>query len=426
MTLVRRTLTALAVLVTAPLAAQDGTERGILLEANYIGDAIGTAAGGIRRDVVYLDNLDLSLHLDGHRLLGWPGALGFIHVHSNRGHSPETLVGDAQSVSNIAAPRAWRLYEAWLQQNLLDGRLSLLAGLYDLNSEFDVIQSAGLFLNSSFGVGAEFGSSGHNGPSIFPVTSLALRVKYQPHPTFYIEGIIADGVPGDTARPTATRVSLGGGDGVLLAAEAAILIGAGGHPEPLTHRAEARNRSQLIGRGHAAASYNGKIALGGWAYTGDFEDLTALPGGGAPATVTGSFGAYLLAERTLYREPGGDQGLTVFGRAGLARTRVNRFGGYAGGGVVYAGLLPGRPEDECGIGVAAAFNSGPYRDWAAAQGPRPEVAETAVELSYRAQLGSWLALQPDVQYVVNPGTVPGRPNAWVLGLRGELAFSWRP
>ncbi len=421
-----RQLTALAALITSPLAAQDGASHGITLDASYVGDVMGAVAGGIRQDVVYLDNLDLKLHLDGHQLLNWPGALGFLYVLSNRGTSPETVVGDAQSVSNIAAPRAWRLYEAWLQQNLLQGRLSLLAGLYDLNTEFDVIESAGLFLNSSFGIGPEFAGSGHNGPSIFPVTSLGFRVKYKPHPSFYIEGLVADGVPGDTARPSATRVSLGGGDGGLLAAEVAVLSGGTDQPEPTTHRVEAHSRSRRVGRGQPDVSYDGKVALGGWVYTGRFEDLTAAPSPGPATTVTGSYGIYLLAERTLYREGDGEQGLTVFGRAGLARSRVNRFAAYTGGGAVYAGLLPGRPEDESGIAVAVAFNSSSYRDWAAAQGPRPEAAETAVELSYRAQINSWFALQPDLQYIFNPGTVPGRRNAWVLGLRGELAFNWHP
>jgi porin len=417
-------LAVLGALLTLPLAAQDAPGGGLTFEAAYTGDVVGTAAGGVRRDVVYLDNLDLQLQLDGHRLLGWPGALAVVHVLSNRGEHPESIVGDAQGVSNIAAPNAWRVYEAWLQQNLIDGRLSLLAGLYDLNSEFDVIQSAGLFLNSSFGIGAEYGSSCHNGPSIFPVTSLGFRLKWRPRPSFHLEGIVADGVAGDTANPAATRISLGGGDGALLAMEAALFSGV--HLEPPTDHVEAYHRSRHVGRGAPAMSYDAKLALGGWAYTGQFEDLAAVPGPGGPRRVTGSYGAYLLAERVVRRGPGGGQALTLFGRVGVARGQVNRFAGYLGGGAVYAGPFSRRPDDEVGLALAAALNSTAYRDGTAAQGPRPDAAETAVELTYRAQVRSWLALQPDIQYVVNPGTVRGRPNAWMLGLRGEVAFSWQP
>jgi porin len=52
-------------------------------------------------------------------------------------------------------------------------------GLYDLNSEFDVIEAAALFLNPSHGIGPDFAQSGRNGPSIFPVTSLAIRGEYR-------------------------------------------------------------------------------------------------------------------------------------------------------------------------------------------------------------------------------------------------------
>jgi porin len=63
-------------------------------------------------------------------------------------------------VSNIDASDAWKIYEAWLKQSLFQDRLPVLAGLYDLNSEFDVIESAGLFLNSSHGIGADYSQTG--------------------------------------------------------------------------------------------------------------------------------------------------------------------------------------------------------------------------------------------------------------------------
>ena len=72
-----------------------------------------------------------------------------------------------------------KLYEAWFEQTLFDDRLSFKAGLYDLNTEFDVVETAGLFINSSHGIGPDFSQSGVNGPSIFPTTSLGIRVKAQ-------------------------------------------------------------------------------------------------------------------------------------------------------------------------------------------------------------------------------------------------------
>ena len=49
-------------------------------------------------------------------------------------------------------------------------------------------------------------------------------------------------------------------------------------------------------------------------------------------------------------------------------------------------------------------------------------AETAIELSYLAQIAPRLAVQPDVQYVIHPNTDSRLRNAMVAQLRVELKF----
>ena len=48
--------------------------------------------------------------------------------------------------------------------------------------------------------------------------------------------------------------------------------------------------------------------------------------------------------------------------------------------------------------------------------------EAVVELSYRAQLTRWFALQPDVQWIIHPGGSAAIDNALVIGLRASLSF----
>ena len=79
----------------------------------------------------------------------------FVDLLASFGGHPSAYAGDIQGVSNIDAPAGVRIEEAWLQQNLLDGRLSLLAGRFDVSAEFYRLQSATLFLNSSLGTGPE-------------------------------------------------------------------------------------------------------------------------------------------------------------------------------------------------------------------------------------------------------------------------------
>src|SRR6266404_5858199 len=126
---------------------RDAEARGVELSAVYDGEGIVNASGGIRTGAVYVGALHLQLTVDGERLLGWLGATFFLDGLGTHGGHPSRLVGDAQGVSNLEAPGGGQLYEAWLQQNLLGNRISVLVGRYDLNTEFYRLQAATLFLN---------------------------------------------------------------------------------------------------------------------------------------------------------------------------------------------------------------------------------------------------------------------------------------
>ncbi len=169
--------------------------NGICLDAIYTGEVLSNLQGGIRHGSSYLDVIDLMLDITFDRVVPWKGTSVYLDILGTHGSDPCDCVGDFQGVSNIAAQNTWKIYEAWMQQNFLDEKLSLLCGIYDVNSEFDVLETAGLFLNSSFGMGAEFAQSGKNGPSTFPMTGLAVRMKTQFSEHLCFQFAILDGVP---------------------------------------------------------------------------------------------------------------------------------------------------------------------------------------------------------------------------------------
>jgi len=302
-------------------------------------------------------------------------------------------VGDVQGVSNLEAPATVRLEEAWLQQNLLDNRLSWLVGRYDLNTEFYRLQSGALFVNSSFGIGPEFAHSGVAGPSIFPNTAVGTRVDFKPSPNVVWRAAVLDGVPVD--RPgDGTRV-FAAGDGALLVGEVALLA------RPSTAGVP-RQRRFGIGRG-LMRSYAAKVALGAWYYTARFPDLSDT------TQHRGSGGAYLIGDLTV-------RSLTAFAQLGLGDGRVNQIGGYLGGGFTLTAPFASRAQDALGLAVAAARNGSHYERAQTAAGGTA-AGETSVELTYLAQLGSWLTVQPDLQYVIHPGGTRATRNAVVPGLR---------
>ena len=130
-----------------------------------------------------------------------------------------------------------------------------------------------------------------------------------------------------------------------------------------------------------------------------------------------------MVDQLLYKNPAySEQSLTGFLQAGIGDARVNRFGSYLGAGFTVTGPFAARSADEIGLGVAYARNGSHYTRAQTAQGLPVENAEKSIELTYLMQLNSWLALQPDVQYVINPNTTPALANALAVQLRFEITF----
>lgn len=386
---------------TAPPAAETSKKQSpaVDLSAVYTGEVWSNRRGGLRRGARYLDNLDVTLTIDAERALGWRGAKLFVFGLYNNGVAfSRDVVGDAQTISNIETGiRAARLYEAWVEQRFARDRASIRFGLYDLNSEFDTTEAGSLSLLSSHGIGPEFGQSGRNGPSIFPSTSLALRADYKVSDHWLVRAAVLDGVPGDPAHPGRTAIKLSGSDGALL-------VGEVDYQDDDT-----------------------KAGIGYWRYTARFEGLDAPEGRDAVNRRADNQGLYLLAERRLIRVPGraegpNKRGLAGFVRLGFAQARINPIGHFVGGGLVYTGLIRAQGDDRLGVTFAVAGFGAPYRNAAAATGRRSDRSERVVELTYRTPLSPWLTVQPDLQYIVNPGGDPKLKNALALGLRAEIGF----
>lgn len=359
----------------------DETHGPLLLQATYTAEMIGNASGGVRRGTRYLDNLDIIFEADMEKLVGWNGAQVHVYGLYNNGNSISDLVGDTQAVSNIEArTRALRLYEAWIDQKIGD-KVSLRAGLYDLNSEFDALDAAGVFVSSSHGIGTDFAQSGQNGPSIFPSTSLAARLAVIPADGWTVRAAVLDGVPGDPAHPARTTVRLGYGDGALLVGEV---------------------EAPLDG---------GKLLLGHWRYTADFDRNDGNGAGG------GNAGTYIRAELPLVERSGCK--VDGFVRLGTASGRYNMFDRFASSGLKFSGGVPGREQDEFGIAIAAAFTSDSYRQ---VTGAAP--TEIAIEATYRAPVNRWLSLQPNIHYIRRPSADRAIDDALVVGLRAEASFTF--
>ncbi len=162
----------------------------------------------------------------------------------------------------------------------------------------------------------------------------------------------------------------------------------------------------------------GKFAVGLWGNGSTFQVPQA--GSPTPAVREGSWGAYLLAERTLgigRDDPRGAHGFHL--RLGLADGETEEIDRYAGVGIVSSRPLAGRGSHQVGMAVSAARLS---RPWADLMGVTESARrwEVAFEITWRVETLPWIALQPDLQYVLHPGSDPAREDALVVGFRLEV------
>ncbi|TNE65679.1 MAG: carbohydrate porin [Alphaproteobacteria bacterium] len=378
----------LAALLSSVVAGRAPAADAVEGSLTYTAEIWQNARGGVRHGSAYLDNLDLTLAVDADAAFGLADTEFFFYgLYNNNNSFTEAIVGDAQTVSNIDTGRAFRLYEAWVQHRFADGRASVKAGLYDLNSEFDAKEVADIFIGSSHGIGPDWSQTGENGPSIFPTTSLALRADYQLSDTLLVRTVVLDAVPNDPDHPARMAIKLH--DGALVAVEL-----------------------------DATETALGRFAAGTWAYSKKSDPLLA------DDEARRNKGAYAFWEATLIDGDNGVPSLAAYARIGFADGRLNQFSRSWQGALRFGGLVPGRPDDETGLAVSRAVNSSSFREAEALLGNAEARHETVFELTHRMPIADWLTLQPDLQYIVNPSAQAHLKDALALGLRAEISVNF--
>lgn len=373
-------------------------DRGVEIDLAHTGDVMAVTDGGEARGTYFAGLVETGLSIDAERLFGWPRTQIFVLGIGTFGRDPGDGAGSAHAPSNLANIDTAKLLEAWVERSFFDDRLAVLGGLYAADAEFDVKESAGVFINGGFGTGLDLSETGLNGPCVYPTTCLGVRARFQATDAHYVQAAVLDGVAGDPEDPKGTQIILDSDDGLLFLAEAGFQ--------------QSADEGRFL-----------RAAIGAWHYTTDFDDLLDTDAQGEPRRRQGTQGVYGLVEGALYTEPGQlTQGLSGFLRLGLADEDVNQFGYYAGGGLVYTGPFTGRDEDVLGLGVSAAFNGDSFETAQEVAGAPVDSREIAFELTYWIPVFPWLSVQFDAQYIKNPSTDPMLDDATLVGLRYQVTF----
>jgi porin len=382
--MIAATMTAAA----TPAFAGEEAASAVTLVGGYTADVAGVVSGGLAKRGRVLDDLQIGADVDLEQAVGWKGAKAHVMLLNNSGAMPNDDAGTLQGVDNIEVTRQRaRLFEAWVEQSFGD-KGSVLVGLYDLNSEFYANDSAGLLLGPAFGIGSELASTGPNGPSIFPSTALSARVRWTPNEHVYAQAAVIN-------------------------ADAGVL----GDPGGVCTRFE----QGLLTIAEAGWQGRGKVAFGAWRYTKKQADIRAVTPEGHPAARTAQ-GAYVLLERQLTGE--GEAAVrktTAFARLGLSDGDTTAFRGGWQAGLLVEHVFESRPDSAFSIGANQAFLTGKFRANAFDEGQRLTRAESAIEVTYSDKIGP-VTIQPDLQYIRDPGADGGVGHALVATVRFGVAF----
>jgi porin len=378
-------------------------DGGITFEYIYTGESFTKTRGGItsRRPTNYRSNLDLVAIVDTEKMGWWENGRLFVYGQnlSGRPLSAEE-VGDVQLFSNLDStiseterPHFTTIAEYWYEHLLLEQRLRIKIGKQDTNADFALCDLGGDFVNSSFGL-----------PPMIPL------------PTFPSQAL---GIATFFQLTEEATLGIGAFDGTLPSGPQGVRWGF----DTLGHHG-AITLYQLEWKPSWGGSelFPTTVRTGMWHHSDKdvWTELTADPN---PRTFAQNYGTWTTADQIIWKEsecPGNDQGLGIFGQFGWAPGNRNLIQEYYGGGLVYKGFLPGRDEDLIGLAFANAIFGSGIRAQQAATGDAMKSNETATELFYKYQYSPFISIQPDLQYIANPGGL--FRDALLAGLRFEVVF----
>lgn len=329
---------------------------------------------------------DFFARADLEELVTWRGADLLLHVKGQYDSNLNEEVGAlSDPIDDSDFDEGIYVDELWLQQALWGDRLRLRAGFLEQQTVFDRNAYANSedrqFLNAFF----------DNNPVVPLPNGLGATLIAVPIPA--IEIAVGVGDADNESRHAGFHTAF---DGV----------------DSLTSYLEVTVHSRFESR---------RGALPGSWRMGLFRDGSERVefGSAPPNRDRGHLGGYLSLNQLLFRfDAEGDRGLGVFGRFGGADPDVNRIAWFGSLGAQVQGPLAARGRDCIGIAVYHAVGSHRYRRRVA---PGFD-AETGVEFYYRAEIFPWLAVTPDLQYIIDPGADGDADDAVIAILRLRMSF----
>jgi porin len=370
-------------------------ESGVLLGGAWVGDAGYLLSGGVEPRTWSFNSLllvDLSLDLE--KILKIPGAQFGIEFSQFNGQPTNDQAGVVAGYNGLPGPpplNRSQLNQLWWRQRLFDDKLIVRIGktvpTYDFNNVLRPLplQDESLFVPS---LSALMYTPVFKNPTLIG----AMPGSYNP----------AYGITLTFAPTNNVYASYGIYDGNQ----------ARGDQTGLNVTPEFNGYYFMVGEaGYAwrlgSQGMPGTVAVGAWRQAGE---LTA---GGVRED--GAKGIYAFANQRLWlRHPGVDNsGVSGFFQFGVNDSDTMIADKYVGAGLTAFGLVPGRPLDSMGAGIAASWLN---------QRLGFRSSEVILQSYYQVHVVGDIYLQGYVTHVPNPGASPRLAPATAITMQAVVLF----
>ncbi|HBX49887.1 MAG: hypothetical protein A2275_05460 [Bacteroidetes bacterium RIFOXYA12_FULL_35_11] len=351
-------------------------------------DEFSNFTGGLDQGSGYLGEVDISLKIITEKLGIWKGGEFFVQGMNVHGKKPTSnIIGDFQTFSNIESDDHTSFYEFWYNQHLFNEKVAILVGQLDMNADFSVSENASHFINSSFGVIPTL--SMNNTLSIFPLLTCGAVAKAKVSKKIFVQTGFYNGYNGDfTTNPSAIKWEYKKENGFYNITEVHYF-----------------NMKDTV--------VTGTYKLGLFYHTGYFIKLSNGD------TLHNNYGIYAIADQIIFSKyPDSEQGLNAFFETSYFPEDRNFLNFFIGGGLRYRGLFNKRKYDDIGLAFATGTMSKYYKN----QSDSILSHETAIEFMYKAQLHKNIVIQPEIQYIINPGAYKPVNNSFVGMIRLFIKF----
>ncbi|MEM7601553.1 MAG: carbohydrate porin [Verrucomicrobiota bacterium] len=346
----------------------------------YLFDYFYNTSGGLQTGDAAMGLFDIGAEFDLESLFGWDGATFVVSAFGGHGSDySANFVGDLGVVSNLYTDTNFNIFHLYLEQALGDGDSFFRIGQFAIDDDFMGSETASLFIASPFG---PFNTQSANMPGpIFPLAAPGALYNYSPDGDWYFRtGVFTgDSGPGGP-KDRGFEWNFGGPSGFIVFSE--------------------------LGLEYREAS---TVKFGGYWHSGDFTEFAT------GNTVDGLGAIYGVIDHRLISGAGDSLSLDAFLRGSLSgdEDRVTATS-QVDAGLVLSNVLV--HEDALGVAVSHTTFGDDYLNAT----PGVTSSETFIEATYRIGLTENFAVQPDVQYVLDPH-FSGRDSVSV-GIRGEISF----